>query len=275
MNKMLWAHHYPDLRCSRTLDAVPTNTSPMHTHDWIEIYFFISGNCTYVIEGTAYDLKPHDILFKRPLEAHMLVVNSSDVPYERMGISVPVDVFRAIDPDNTLFQSMLSRPLGTGNRFTAADFGHDLCSKLMMRMADNGGQMERMELLGIILFVASEASRVLRNQQLIRHTSDVGTRLIDYVNHHLFSELTLQMVSEEFFLSQSQINRIFKSNTGSSLHQYITVKRLLTARDRIRSGIPIAEACFDCGYNDYSVFYRAYLKQFGHPPSDDKKPTVG
>lgn len=275
MSQMLWSHQYPDLRCSRTLDEVPCSSFPMHTHDWIEIYYFISGNCTYMIEGTAYPLKPHDIVFKRPLEAHTLIVNSSDVPYERVGISIPLELFRAIDPDNTLFEAMMSRPLGTGNRFTSADFGHNLCAEMMNRLANSGGNMDRTEILSILLFVSSEASRVLRHKRVAGRPSDVSTRLIDYVNEHLFSDISLEAVSNAFFLSQSQINRLFKANTGSSLRQYITVKRLLTARDRIRSGISAAEACFDCGYNDYSAFYRAYIKQFGHPPQDDKKATIG
>lgn len=275
MNQVLWSQHFDGIACSRTLDPDPVNNSPMHTHDHIEIYYFISGNCTYMIEGTAYLLKPHDILFKRPLEAHMLVINSRDVPYERVGISIPLELFRAIDPDNTLFEAMMSRPLGTGNRFTSADFGHNLCTEMMNRLANNGGNMDRTEILSILLFVSSEASRVLRHKRVAGRPSDVSTRLIDYVNEHLFSDISLEAVSNAFFLSQSQINRLFKANTGSSLRQYITVKRLLTARDRIRSGVSAVEACFSCGYNDYSAFYRAYIKQFGHPPQDDKKATIG
>ena len=274
MNQVLWSQQFDGIACSRTLDPNPVDNSPMHTHDHIEIYYFISGNCTYMIEGTAYLLKPHDILFKRPLEAHMLVINSRDVPYERVGISIPIDLFRAIDPDNTLFEAMMARPLGTGNRFTTADFGHNLCAEMMNRLANNGGEMDRIEILSILLFISSEASRVLRRKRFAARSSEVAARLIDHVNEHLFEDVSLENVSNAFFLSSSQINRLFKAHTGSSLRQYVTIKRLLTARDRIRSGVSTSEACFACGYNDYSAFYRAYTKEFGHPPQDDKKTTV-
>ena len=271
MHKVLWSHRFGDFHCSHTLDESPQDNCPMHTHDFVEIYYFISGNCTYIIEGTSYVLKPHDILFKRPLEVHKLTVNSPDVPYERIGISLPIDFFQALDPENTLFAPMTTRLLGTGNRFVSSDFGHNLCSEMMERLAKNGASMTRSEILSITLFVASEASRVLRNKTEIKRASDTVTRLIDYVNDHLFDEISLATISREFFLSQSQINRLFKVNTGSSLGQYVTAKRLLTARDRIRSGIPASEACYTCGYNDYSAFYRAYTKHFGHAPSADRK----
>ena len=270
MHYIIWKHNFDDFSCSHTLDEPPKSNTPMHTHEFMEIYYFISGNCTYTVEGTAYALKPHDILFKRPLEAHKLTVNSTDVPYERIGIAIPIDLFRHLDPDNTLFAPMMTRPLGTGNRFTSADFGHNLCTEMMEKLMKSGGSMTRTEILSIILFVTSEASRVLRGKTEMRRASDTATRLIDYVNDHLFGNISLTQVSREFFLSQSQINRIFKTNTGSSLGQYITAKRLLTARDRIRSGVPSTEACYACGYNDYSSFYRAYIKRFGHAPMADK-----
>ncbi len=277
MTEIIWAHHFPRLRCSHTLDRIPEDHNPMHTHAELEIYYFISGNCTYVIEGTSYALKPHDIVFKRPMEAHMLVKNSRDVPYERMAFTVPIDLFQSLDPENTLFSDMMARPLGTRNRFTDNDFGHTLCTELMEHMVNNGAAMEQNEFLGSLLFVASEAARVLRNKTDIRRSSNIGTRIIDYVNERLLTDISLESISAAFFLSKSQINRIFKAHTGSTVVRYLTTKRLLTARDYIRSGMSASEACFACGYNDYSVFYRAYIQQFGTSPQADKqtaaKPT--
>lgn len=270
MHHILWEKHFGDLTCSHTVDDPPENNCPMHTHEFLEMYYFISGNCTYIIEGTAYALKPHDILFKRPLEAHKLNVNSDKVPYERVGISLPISFFQSIDPDNALFSPTLSRPLGTGNRFTENDFGHSLCTELMERLARHGATMGRTEILSVILFVAAETSRVLQSGAGIHRNSDIGSQLIDYVNSHLFSDVTPSSVSQKFFLSQSQINRIFRANTGSTLTQYVTTKRLLTAHDRIRSGVPCSEVCYTCGYHDYSSFYRAYLKRFGHAPTEDR-----
>ncbi len=274
MREYLWTHDFGDISCHHTRDKAPKDNGQMHTHDCLEIYYFISGNCTYFVEGTAYTLKPHDILFKRPLETHKVTVNSSDVPYERINISLPVDVFRSIDPGNQLFNELIHRPLGTGNRFTEEDFGHTICTELMERLAKDGAKFSRLELLSLTLLLCAEAARVSRNKRRSNRAGTLGTRLIDYVNDHLFSDISLQSISNEFYLSQSQINRIFHSHTGSSVNQYIITKRLLTARDVIRSGMSTSQACVHCGYNDYSAFYRAYLKRFGHPPQNDKKPSA-
>ncbi len=271
MHQELWSRGFEGFEIVHRLDVQPENSCLMHTHDVLEIYYFISGNCTYLIEGTAYPLQPHDILFKRPLEAHKLIVNSPDVPYERIGITLPITAFQSVDPDNTLFAPMMARPLGSDNRFTSADFGHNHCADLMQYLSKHGAELDTPTLTSMVLFICSEASRVLRTRGTTKRQSDAATRLIDYINQHLFTDISLEKVSHALFLSQSQINRILKSNTGSSLRQYVTIKRLLTARDRIRSGATANEACYECGYNDYSAFYRAYVKQFGHAPQEDKR----
>ena len=47
-------------------------------------------------------------------------------------------------------------------------------------------------------------------------------------------------------------------------------KRLLLARELIALGTPVTQACYECGFGDYSAFSRAYRKQFGQPPSTCK-----
>ena len=61
--------------------------------------------------------------------------------------------------------------------------------------------------------------------------------------------------------------RRFREETGYSVHSYLANKRLLYARELLQVGTGAMEACFACGYGDYSAFARAFKKQFGMPPS--------
>jgi len=89
------------------------------------------------------------------------------------------------------------------------------------------------------------------------------------VNRHLFEDISLQEVADRFYRSRSQISRIFRRATGSSLWDYVTLKRLLAARAMIQRGEPAGAACMACGFADYSSFFRAYRSRFGHPPKED------
>ena len=92
--------------------------------------------------------------------------------------------------------------------------------------------------------------------------------LIETSSHRLLPDTLLLMRPMESH-SVSQLNRVFKSATGFSVWEYITGKRLASARNLIRAGVPATHAFTSCGFNDYSSFYRLYVKKFGVPPKAD------
>ena len=93
-------------------------------------------------------------------------------------------------------------------------------------------------------------------------------RAIKYINKHLFEEITVTSIAEYFNISASQLTRNFKNNIGSTPWEYILRKRLTAAKEMIRLGSSAQEACYECGFSDYSSFYRAYKKYFDESPSN-------
>ena len=91
-----------------------------------------------------------------------------------------------------------------------------------------------------------------------------------YVNDHLTEDISVPQLAEHFYLSASQFNRVFRQATGAAPWDYITKKRLTAAKELLKNGVSAQEAAENCGFRDYSVFYRAYTKHFGCTPTDDK-----
>ena len=60
--------------------------------------------------------------------------------------------------------------------------------------------------------------------------------------------------------------RLFKAQTGETVHAYIRQKRLLYAARLIREGEPANRAASEAGFTDYSAFYRAFRQSFGVSP---------
>ena len=57
---------------------------PVHQHDFYEVYFFISGNVEYNVEGNSYNLKSGDMLLINPLELHQPRIAPDQNDYERI-----------------------------------------------------------------------------------------------------------------------------------------------------------------------------------------------
>ena len=98
---------------------------------------------------------------------------------------------------------------------------------------------------------------------------EIIQRSIDYIEKNLQTEITATELAEQAGFSLFHYYRIFQQATGSSLWDYVVIKRLMAARAMIQRGEPAHDACTACGFSDYSAFYRAYRKQYGTSPRED------
>ena len=80
--------------------------------------------------------------------------------------------------------------------------------------------------------------------------------------NHLTAALSIDMLAKQFFMSKYYLMHAFKDETGYTIGNYIATKRLLLARNLIEDGMSVTDACYACGYQNYSTFSRAYKKQF-------------
>ena len=94
--------------------------------------------------------------------------------------------------------------------------------------------------------------------------------LLQYINDNLSGNLDIDTLAETFYISKYYMMRQFKQETGYTIGGYISQKRLLLAKELILSGVSSKEACFSCGYKDYSTFSRAYKGLFGESPRDTR-----
>ena len=91
-------------------------------------------------------------------------------------------------------------------------------------------------------------------------------QVLSYINEHFRESLTVEALAERFYMSPYHFMRLFKAQTGSTVHAYVRQKRLMNAARLIREGVPAARAAAESGYGDYSAFHRAFKESFGVSP---------
>jgi AraC-like DNA-binding protein len=253
------------LDCKRTFTQNPDlNEFYMHTHDFYEIYCFLSGNAKYFVEGNIYKLKHGDILFIKKGEAHTLMI-TSPTPYER--VVVNFDLLGAADNKTrdilTFFDGLA---LGRGNRFPFSMFK----DKHWLYYLDKTVSSESLETKRLYLSVLINEMYECRSEILNLPTERDGfSDIITYLNGHLTENLTLESICSKFYISKSQLNRKFKRMTGSTVWEYVTAKRLIFAKELLQKGEAPTKVYIKCGFNDYTSFFRAYKAKFGSPPKND------
>ena len=96
--------------------------------------------------------------------------------------------------------------------------------------------------------------------------------IINYLNEHFNEPITLDSLAERFFLSKNHLNRSFRKATGTTVRDYLIGKRVTYVQQLLINGIPATQAASLAGFGDYTSFYHAYVKRFGHSPSQDRSP---
>ncbi len=240
-----------------------------HIHDRCEIYYFIEGEADYLVEGTEYHLKRGSLLVMRPGEVHRAKLLTNGI-YERYAVNFPISLFDDIDPKRHLVRLYTERALGKHNHYDRPEF-EELLGQLC---GEHGDDYERKivayrVLMEILLGLDEEFRDRSENEGGRKSgSSSIALKMLKYVNSHLFEDLSVSFLAQRFFLSRSQVGRLFKQSTGASPWEYITAKRLIAAREMIKKGESAGETAEKCGFGEYSTFYRAYVKRYGESPKN-------
>lgn len=245
----------------------------MHAHMVrIELFCIISGKLRYHVEGNTYHPQPGDLLMSAPGETHRVELDPS-VPYERMVVIFDPQMLSGLDPEGKLTKALLSKEPGVGNLFTAKEAGKISWAERMGRFMTHAPE-DRLNAVAGISLVLQQMLTALSIEKAQPAPEGLAAQLLRYINQNLSEPLSLQQLCDHFFISRAHLCRVFRSVTGTSIGNYITTKRMLLARQLICQGNKPTQIYQQCGYRDYSAFFRAYCKFHGHPPKEDQAPPL-
>jgi len=266
----IFTYRDKEVYCHHTLDETPrAGDFQMHAHEWMEIFYLISGKCSYLVEGSRYEVHPGDILIMRAAETHMPEIGE-DEPYERIAIHFSSALLAGVPGGERLLKPFMDRPLGHRNLYSGSGEGDPRLRAAFAGFDFEGIGDVKLNLLSRLLMFLTVLSSVYEKQSVAGSESDsFQSQLVAYVNEHLFEDISLQSIADAFYRSRSQISRVFRQSTGSPLWEYVTIKRLLSAQAMLQRGVSASDACLACGFSDYSSFFRAYRARFGHSPKSD------
>ena len=244
------------------------STFAPHTHDFFEIFYFLSGDAVYSVEGTIYPLLPGDIIIMRNAETHNLILKSN-APYHRISIHFNPSKEMSKDLFETFMYPFVERPLGIYNQYTAAQFNNPNWQYYLKNVCETDNTVKRQVYLMTFLQELTDCFQILKDEPTYVSKNSI-VEITHYIDRHLTDELNLDIICKRFFLSKSQLTRNFKKNLGTTVGEYINTKRLLLAHNLINEGQKPTAVYLNCGFHDYSSFFRAYKKKFGYKPKTTK-----
>ena len=246
-------------------ENAPEKLFVQHTHKMYEVYFFVSGAGKFAIENTLYTLQPGDVMLLRPEEYHQFIPTSPEA-YERG--CVHFDASLVADCPH-LLNAFTHREKGKQNLLR---LDKEVFDSLLARM-DEAVQMPEDLRPDMLRFVIGEmltyiAISVRNRDRLVggHQMPALVETMLQYIHEHLTDPLSLDILSEQVFMTKSHISRVFKAAMGITPMEYIIRKRVQLARLCLREGMNAKSAAEYCGFGDYSSFYRSYRRIIGETP---------
>ncbi|MDF2987579.1 MAG: hypothetical protein K0R50_3089 [Eubacterium sp.] len=243
----------------------------LHHHDFYEFFLFISGNVSYYIEGKTYTLKPGDIVLVNTIELHQLIVKDHNIAYERIVLWINKPFLDSLSTDKTDLATCFTEKKDSVIRFNfdVQQNIRTILQKLIAIDNYNGFGSDLLNRVYLIELFVQFNMALLNNSEKINpdiKKSAILNSIIEYVNLHIDEDITIDKLSEHVFLSKYHLLREFKRQSGTTIHKYIIQKKLILAKELILKGIPITDVFKQCGFGDYSNFFRAFKKEYGVTP---------
>ena len=236
----------------------------MHSHDTYEIFCLLAGDADYCVEGNRYHLQSGDLVLLRKGEVHIFQLRSA-APYERIFINFDIpEVLDFMDAGN-LLSVFNDRPLGKFNHYQASLFPNNHWQEYLQTICRETDSRKQLCYLLPLLQDLTDRQDVVKTAPALSE-KDRAAPIIKYINNHLTDDLSLEMLSQRFYISKTHLIRIFKRATGTTVWEYITIKRLFLAKELIAAGKAPTDIYQQCGFKDYTTFFRAYKQRFGVSP---------
>ncbi len=261
------------------LKTVEKQTFSNHFHDFHKLLFLLNGNISYYIEGEIYELLPDDLILIPAGEMHRPVIHDG-ASYERLILYISPAFFDRYQEQGFDLYELFSRCQKRGSH-TLRIAGlkesriHTVLEELIANRLDENFAAP-LYLQSLLLELLILLNRTLENQQLsFPSAARSNRRIVDvlsYINSHLDDpSLSVDTVAAHCYLNRSYLMHLFRQETGYTIGNYLTEKRLFTARQLIQQGFSVTEACMRSGFTSYASFYRSYRKKFSEPPKNSRR----
>ncbi len=233
-----------------------------HFHQEHEMLLHISGDADYSIDGNRYTLHPFDLLFI-PSSTYHFAIPMSEKRYENYVINIGTD-FAKQERLGKLFSPPYIINIGDDTMMKGMFAALDRCYECYSS-ADFGEAARHV--VNEILIYSSYKPRTRQNG----NKDELIARITEFIAANLENKLNAAVIARQLSFSASYIQNRFSQSMGIGIKHYINQKRIYAAYNDIKNGLSPYMAADKYKYENYSSFYRQYVKSFGVSPGRTDK----
>lgn len=254
------------------------NMEFQHLHPYYEMMFLLAPNATHLIEGVPYNIHMGDFVLLAPSVMHKSVYYKGE-PSKR----VIIDFMYPLDkPETADAYNEILKPFHADLPIYRFDFQDqqrliDILNSLFIFSKEHkyyGNPADEFYIHNkfqelLYTFYDLRNKNIYTNDQSYNSIQQKMYEISSYIHTHYDENISLDALSEQFFISSSYLSREFKHVTGFNLSNYIQLTRIKNAQYQlISSNKKISQIAEECGFSSFSQFNRIFNKISGASPRE-------
>lgn len=266
----------------------------VHTHDFIEIAYVCEGKGYHMYDGVTYPVSKGELYIINSRTAHcfypttrantenLVVYNVCFLPefISEINIHLPILIeltdillYKSLYADEIIYTPDLKL---TGSMRTEIE---QLYEKIYLEFTSEGinyVEILRLSLCELLLkihrFYKLNHPSADNSVSLYRH--QLIPDCIEYLRNNYAQKITIEELSNNFFLSKSYLSSLFKKATGFGVVEYLQHIRIEKACELLSTTtLSITEIVAQVGYTDYRFFNKSFKKIVGVTAHEYRKNT--
>lgn len=250
------------------ISGVNDNMSSSHYHEFYELYYLESGFRYHLINDNLYQIEAGQFLLFEPYVLHHSY-GEKDVPFSRILIYFREDELISnnlkqilkdssgayklnIDESKQFYQLM---NLIHQEKQAPMEFSDEYCKSLLNTM--------------LVTLFRNKRQRIKQAQK------NQVTDIVSYINANYMNDLSLEQISNHFYVSTFHLCHEFKQYTSSTIIQYINKTRIINAQRLLSStDLNITEVSLLTGFSSVSHFGRVFKDITSYTPTAWRKKGI-
>lgn len=225
-------------------------------HTFHEIILFLGDKATFIGEQIHTEILPNTMILIPKESYHQFIIHGDPNSYYRC-------VLHFEDREELL-------PFMDGGDITFTEAKGKLLSyfETLNTLAKAPSPHQSLLLRSLLVLLLHELNLQKASAQQRESQHPVVGKIVSYINENMGQVLSVESLAKKYHVSPSSLSHLFKKEMKIPLHQFILKKRLITAYHKIAAGEAPTVVAAECGFHDYSGFYKQYKKMFGRSPSN-------
>ncbi len=231
-----------------------------HFHENIEMVIMEEGSCTARVDFKDHKLERGDIFISFPNQIHSY--------YDEHDIKCYLFIFPSyICPE--LASHFDSKIPEQAVIHTGEVFGEFIdVVRQIYRHNHSPNFYHKQITRGFFTVLLSKVLARLTLVDIPTASPSAERRIINYCTEHFRSALTLDLLSQQLYISRYHISHLFSSKLKVSFNDFINQLRVNDACERLKAGESVTDAALSSGFLSIRTFNRAFLKETGMSPRE-------